>query len=224
MELFIMHSLKSKEWKQFMQWWPVTCRHSWSNVLYYGHIRTSSSCIPQPVSWGKSDLFDSTWVRLYRCYIYSPKAVKFFSHMLEKTLGYVTVRISISRSKDGLRAEKSEVVQGHGRLRGLSHSKAGIHSLLLGPERAEAVSCPLLHRERVGGGMRTDFSRNTFKKRNLDRRTTTGPLLLQHCVYISGSRLCERCRWWTAAHEIGPAVCVCVCILHTNPYKNSGSS
>lgn len=101
-----MNLLKTKEWKQFIQRWPVTCRHSCSNVLCYGHIRTYSSCIPQPVSWGKSDLFDSTWVRLCRCYIYSPRAVKFFSHMLEKTLGYVTVRISISRGKDGLSREE----------------------------------------------------------------------------------------------------------------------
>lgn len=89
-----------------MQWWPVTCRHSWSNVLCYGHIRTHISCIPQPVSWGKSDLFDCTWVWLCRCYIYSPRAVKFICHILEKTLGYVTVWVSFSRSKNGLRAER----------------------------------------------------------------------------------------------------------------------
>lgn len=66
---------------------------------------------------------------------------------------------------------------------GLSHSKASIHSLSLGTERSESFYCPLLHQERVGGGMRTDLHMQThtevLKKQNLDRHTTTG------CSYFS---------------------------------------
>lgn len=40
-------------------------------------------------------------------------------------------------------------------------------------------------------------------------------------VYISGSRLCELCRWWTADHEREPAVCVYlgVCVWVCSTYK-----
>lgn len=152
-----MHSLKTKEWKQFMQWWPVTCRHSWSNFPYYGHIRTYSSCIPQPVSWGKSDLFDSTWVWLCRCYIYSLRAVKFFSHMLEKTWRYVTVRISISRSTDELRAEKRGVVQVTDDSRVFLTVKPASTHFCWGLRDLRHFVAPTLHQERVGGGMKTDL-------------------------------------------------------------------
>lgn len=33
----------------------------------------------------------------------------------------------------------------------------------------------------------------------------------QQCVYISGTWLCERCRWRSMEHERGTAVCVCCC-------------
>lgn len=167
-----MHSLKTKEWKQFMQWWPVTCRHSWSNVPYYGHIRTYSSCIPQPVSWGKSDLFDSTWVWLCRCYIYSLRAVKFFSHMLEKTLRYVTVRISISRSTNGLSREErggsgSQTTQG-------SFPQQSQHPLtFVGAWEIRGILLPpTLHQERVGRGMKTDLhtQKSSRNKTWIDKR------------------------------------------------------
>lgn len=34
----------------------------------------------------------------------------------------------------------------------------------------------------------------------------------QQCVYISGTWLCERCRW-SMEHERGTAVCLCVCAV-----------
>lgn len=35
----------------------------------------------------------------------------------------------------------------------------------------------------------------------------------QQCVYISGTWLCERCRWRSMEHERGTAVCLCVCAV-----------
>lgn len=217
-----MHSLTTKECKQFMQWWPVTWRHSWSNVLCSGHIRTYSSCRPQPVSGGKSDLFDSTWVWLGRCYIYSRRAVKFFRHTLEKTLGYVTVRISISRSKDGARAEKREVVQGHRRLRGLSHSKAAIHSLSLGLEIWVILMPPLSSRKGGRGKedrlAHTDIHRNPPKMKpwwTYDYRAPpTSAVCLHFWVQAVWTLQMMDCSVWDRAS------CVCVCVFYIqNPCK-----
>lgn len=205
-----------------MQWWPVTCRRSWSDVLCSGHIRTSSSCIAQPASGGKSDLFDSTRVWLCRCYIYSRRAVKFFSHMLEKTLGYVTVSVGARTAGEQRweREREREVVQGHRRLGGLSHSQAVIRSLSLGPEiRGIFMSPPPSSRKGLWEGEGGETRTHTDAHRNppeMKPRSTYGyrappssALCLRFWVQAVWTlQMTDRSAWDRVS-------CVCECVLHT---------
>lgn len=125
-------------------------------------------------------MFDSTRVRPCRCYIYSRRAVKFFSHMFEKTLGYVTVSVG-ARTRE--REREREVVQGHRRLGGLSHSQAAIRSLSLGPEiRGIFMFPPPRHQERVGGRGKEDRLAHTQKSA---RNETPIDVRLQGPSYFS---------------------------------------
>lgn len=126
--------------------------------------------------------------------------------MLQMAFGYITEWVV--RIRDGCGEKRREVRGGLGSqtAQGFFPQQGPSSRVLRDPWHFRSPSPP---QKRVGSWNKHMLQ---SKLSPCDTHRPPQPLLPQNYVYISGTRLCESCRWRSTEHE-RVCVCVCACVL-----------